>query len=430
MPIPSHLISPETGRTFPLDDVRLLAYGDPATRVRGFPVNLEPLYPDGAFTVAAFRDAFARRRGLWDFHALLPVDGATEPVTLGEGNTPLLPVPTPHGTLLLKDESRNATWSHKDRAMTVAVTVAKAMGFRTVVGASTGNAGAALAAYAARAGLRCIMFTGTDVPRTMQTLMAAYGALLCLVEGGSNRRALASIGIERYGWYPGTNVTDPPVGANTYGIEGYTTIAYEIVRDLGDAPAAVVVPTSYGDNVTGIWRGFQRMHAAGMITRLPRMIVAEPANAAPYEAAITSDGPRTVSATPTAAFSIGGSTASRQGWQTVRASGGTAVVVAEEDILRTQVTFAGETGLYLEAASIVGVHVARRIAAETDGAVVVIATSSGLKDPMATAHALPIPPTIPVDAGALEVALRETYSVDPVLLVEDRRAEESAFPVG
>lgn len=112
----------------------------------------------------------------------------------------------------------------------------------------------------------------------------------------------------------------------------------------------------------------------------------------------------------------------------MRASGGAAIVVAEEDILRTQVTFAGETGLDLEAASIVGVHVARRIVAETDGAVVVIATSSGLKDPIATADALPIPPTIPVDVHALEVALRETYDVDLVDLEEDRRAEERAFP--
>lgn len=312
MPLPSHLVSPKTQGTYPLDNVRLLAYGDPVASASGRPVNLEPIYPDGTFTAAAFRDAFERRRSLWDFHALLPVDAATVPVTLGEGNTPLLPIPVPHGTLLLKDESRNATWSHKDRAMTTAVTVAKAMGFRTVVGASTGNAGAALAAYAARAGLRCIMFTGADVPRTMQTLMASYGALLCLVEGGPNRRALASIGIERYGWFPGTNVTDPPAGSNPYGTEGYTTIAYEIARDLGDAPAAVVVPTSYGDNLSGIWRGFRRMQEAGIITRLPRMIVAEPANAAPYTAALTRDGLRTVSATPTAAFSIGGSTASHQ----------------------------------------------------------------------------------------------------------------------
>lgn len=407
--------------------MRSLAYGDPVASASGRPVNLVPIYPDGTFTAAVFRDAFERRRGLWDFHALLPIDTATEPVTLGEGNTPLLPIPTPHGTLLLKDESRNATWSHKDRAMTVAVTVAKAMGFRTVVGASTGNAGASLAAYAARAGLRCVLFTGTDVPRTMQTLIASYGALLCLVEGGPNRRALASIGIERYGWYPGTNVTDPPVGSNPYGIEGYTTIAYEIARDLGDAPAAIVVPNSYGDNLTGIWQGFLRMQAAGMITHLPRMIVAEPANSASYEAALTGDGPHTIPATPTAAFSIGGNTASRQGWRTVRTSGGTAIAVEEDDILRTQVAFAGETGLYLEAASIVGVHAARRVAAETDGVVVVIATSSGLKDPMATVRTLPIPPTIPVDAGALEVTLRETYGVDPAHLGEARNAEDSTL---
>lgn len=411
MPIPSHLISPETGKRYPLDDVRLLAYGDPELRAAGTFVNLELVYPDGTFTREAFESAFARRRGLWDFRALLPIAGETAPVSIGEGNTPLVTIPSERGTLYLKDESRNPTWSHKDRAMTVAVSVARALRHRTVVGASTGNAGASLAAYAARGGLHCVMFTGTDVPRTMQTFMGAYGALLCLLEGGASRRALAALAIDRYGWFPGTNVTDPPVGSNPYGIEGYTTIAYEIVRDLGAAPAAVVVPTSYGDNLTGIWRGFNRMREAGVIDRLPRMIAAEPAHSAPYGHALARGGPEQVRAAPTAAFSIGGGTASRQGWQTLRASSGDAAAVAEEDILPAQARLARESGLYLEAASVVGVEVARAVARDTNGPVVAIGTSSGLKDPAATATALPAPPTIPVDLDALAHALTSAYGI-------------------
>ncbi len=411
MPVPLHLVSPASGKAYPLDDVRLLAYGDPEAHADGTHINLIPVYPDGTFTREAFVSAFARRRDLWDFHALLPVGGDTEPVTIGEGNTPLIAIPSERGPLHLKDESRNATWSHKDRAMTVAVTVAKSRGYRTVVGASTGNAGASLAAYAARAGMHCVMFTGTDVPTTMLTLMGAYGALLCRLEGGANRRAIAALGIERYGWFPGTNVTDPPVGSNPYGVEGYTTIAYEIVRDLGDAPAAIVVPTSYGDNLTGIWRGFQRMHAAGVIAHVPRMIVAEPANSAPYAHALAHGGPEQIPATPSAAFSIGGGTASRQAWQTLHDSDGDALSVAESDILPMQRRLASETGLYLEAASVVGVAVARRIVAETDGTLVVIGTSSGLKDPASTARTLPDPPTILVDLDALAHALETAYGV-------------------
>jgi threonine synthase len=411
MPAPLHLVSPLSGKRYPLDDVRLLAFGDPDARTAGKHINLVPLYPDGTFTRDTFAEAFAQRRDLWDFRSLLPVDGDTKPVSIGEGNTPLIAIPAERGSLVLKDESRNATWSHKDRAMTVAVTVAKARGFRTVVGASTGNAGASLAAYAARAGMHCVMFTGTDVPRTMQTFMSAYGALLCRLDGGANRRAIAALGIERYGWFPGTNVTDPPVGSNPYGVEGYTTIAYEIVRDLGEAPVAVVVPTSYGDNLTGIWRGFQRMQAAGVIAELPRMVVAEPANSAPYAHALAHGGPEQVAATPSAAFSIGGGTASWQAWQTLREANGNADSVAEADILPMQHRLASETGLYLEAASVVGVVVARRIAAEANGAVVVIGPSSGLKDPAATARALPDPPTIPVDLDALAHALESAYGV-------------------
>ena len=409
MPRPIALLSPETGTAYPLNDVYRIAFGDPESFAAGRPVNLVPQYPEGTFTTDAFLNAFAARRGVWDFQALLPVNADTLPVTLGEGNTPLVPLAK---NLMLKDESRNATWSHKDRAMTVAVTVAQELGFHTTVGASTGNAGAALAAYSARAGMRCVMFTGTDAPSTMQTLMQAYGALLCLVPGSSSRRGAAKIALERYGWWPGTNVTDPPVGSNTYGIEGYTTIAYELVRDLGDAPATVVVPTSYGDILTGLWRGFIRMRAAGIIERLPRLIVAEPANAAPYSPALIAGAPTTILTAPTAAFSIGGGTASLQALTVLIESGGMAISVNEEEVLPMQAQFARETGLYLEAASIVGVVAAQRIAAETDGIVITIGTSTGLKDPGATARHLPTPPTIPVDADALIAALRETYGVN------------------
>lgn len=420
MPTPLALVSPETGTEYPLADVRLLAFGDPESLAAGRPVNLVPRFPDDTFTEETFLNAFAVRRGVWDFHALLPVGRDAATASIGEGNTPLVPLPYPTGggPLFLKDETRNATWSHKDRAMTVAVTVGFALGFRTVVGASTGNAGAALAAYAARAGMRCVMFTGTDVPATMRTLMQAYGAMLHLVEGSSSRRGLAKVCLERYGWWPGTNVTDPPVGSNTYGIEGYATIAYELVRDLGDAPAAVVVPTSYGDVLAGMWRGFERMHAAGICSRLPRLIAAEPANAAPYTPALAATVPVTIRATPTAAFSIGGNTGSWQALGTLQASGGGAHSLDEAEIIPAQMRIARETGLYLEAASVVGVEVARRVAMETDGPVIAIGTSTGLKDPARTARSLPTPPTIPVDADALVVALRDTYGVDAESLRE------------
>ena len=411
MPVPLHLINPETGRIYPLTDVHLLAFGDPDWHRRGQPINLRPVYPDSTFTRQGFAEAFQQRRGLWDFRALLPVGADAETVSIGEGNTPLIPLPTAHGSLFLKDESRNPTWSHKDRAMTVAVTVAKSNGFRVVVGASTGNAGASLAAYAARGGIPCVMFTGTDVPTTMQTFMAAYGALLCKLEGGANRRAIAALGIERYGWFPGTNVTDPPVGSNPYGVEGYTTIAYEMVRDLGTAPDTVVVPTSYGDNLTGIWLGFTRMRDAGVIRSVPRMIVAEPANSAPYGEAIRMGRPAHVPATPTAAFSIGGGTSTWQAWRTLADSGGSAIPIDEPAIATAQLQLARETGLYLEAASVVGVAAARRIAQETGGTVVAIGTSSGLKDPVTTARTLPEPPTILPSLEALTHALTTSYNV-------------------
>lgn len=148
-----------------------------------------------------------------------------------------------------------------------------------------------------------------------------------------------------------------------------------------------------------------------MIDRLPRLIAAEPSNSAPYGHALAHDGPVQVPAKPTAAFSIGGGTASRQGWQTLRDSSGDAAAVAEAAILPAQARLARETGLYLEAASVVGVEIARAVAREAGGPVVVIGTSSGLKDPGPTAAVLPDPPTIPVDLGALAHALSSAYGV-------------------
>ena len=265
--------------------------------------------------------------------------------------------------LWLKDESRNPTWSHKDRAMTVAVTAAQAMGHRTVVGASTGNAGASLAAYAARAGMHCVMFTGTDVPQTMQTFMAAYGALLCLLDGGANRRAIAALGIERYGWFPGTNVTDPPVGSNPYGVEGYTTIAYEIVRDLGEAPAAVVVPTSYGDNLTGIWRGFNRLRDAGIRPRPPddrggtgELRAVRPRAGARRAGADSDAADRRLLHRRRHGEQAGLADAPRLDGRRGGGRGTQNFAVATR--------LARETGLYLEAASVVGVEIARGVAGE------------------------------------------------------------------
>ena len=148
--------------------------------------------------------------------------------------------------LFAKDESRNPTWSYKDRLCAVAVTHAVATGARVITISSTGNHGASTAAYAARAGLPCVIFTLASVPETMKTLMQAYGAAVVACPTSESRWTLMREGIERLGWYPTSGFVMPadrlePLSAS----RATRRIAYEIAEDLGwTAPDVVVVPSA------------------------------------------------------------------------------------------------------------------------------------------------------------------------------------------
>src|SRR5215469_7491295 len=215
----------------------------------------------GPITPASFLSV---PRSLWRFRRLLPLPDAV-PVTLGEGATPLVHLERLGRRLGLprlyaKDESQNPTWSYKDRLCAVAVTHAVETGARVITISSTGNHGASTAAYAARAGVPCVIFALASVPETMKTLMQAYGAAVVACPTSESRWELMRQGVERFNWYPTSGCVLPPIGSPPYGIEGYKTIAYEIAEGLGwAAPDAVVVPSAYSDGLYGIWKGWKEL---------------------------------------------------------------------------------------------------------------------------------------------------------------------------
>jgi len=152
-----------------------------------------------------------------------------------------------------------------------------ASGARVITISSTGNHGASTAAYAARAGLPCVIFTLASVPETMKALMQAYGAAVVACPTSESRWQLMREGVERLGWYPTSGFVTPPIGSNPYGIEGYKTIAWEIAEDLGwTAPAVVVVPSAYSDGLYGVWKGWTELQTVGLVKDAPRMVAAEP----------------------------------------------------------------------------------------------------------------------------------------------------------
>ena len=338
-------------------------------------------------------------RGLWRYGDLLPVDEA-EGVTLGEGGSPLHRMDRAGAELGVanlfgKDETRNPTWSFKDRLACMAVSSAKKMGAKVIVSSSSGNAGAAAAAYAAKAGLDCVIFTFKGTTGPMLTQMRAYGATVIACENKADRWTLMEHAVREYGWFPTSPFFGPVVGSNPYGIEGYKTLAYEIAEAMDwNVPDWCVVPVCYGDALLGMWRGFEDMMAFGWTDRMPRMVAAETYGS--IGAALADGGdvlPDMRKNYETLAVSIGATRGTYQALDIVRRSGGTALTIGNDEMMRWQDTLAAREGLYVEPSSAAGLAAVEQLAQDghlkADDTVVSLLTASGLKDPATTAARQP-----------------------------------------
>ena len=360
-------------------------------------------------------------RGLWRYGDVLPVN-EVDAVSLGEGATPLLRLEkigrlVGLGQLWAKDESRNPTWSFKDRLACIAVSVAKTMGASTIVTSSTGNAGASAAAYAAKASLPCVVFTTRSAVGPLITQMRAYGAIVVAVENKADRWTLMQHAVRQLRWFPTSPFFSPVVGSNPYGIEGYKTLAYEIVEQLNwKIPDCCVLPVCYGDAMQGMWRGFEDMYALGWIDRMPRMVAAEIygslSSALGDGSDLLPDMPQTHE---TVAKSMSATRSTFQALSVIRASGGIATVVGNDAIMSRQQELAHHEGLYVEPAS--AAAIAAVSALREDGTirpndkVVVLLTASGLKDPDATAARQGDILSVPSDIDAAFATIREAGQI-------------------
>jgi threonine synthase len=395
--------------------------GCPRCREQDVAVNLTVEY-DLAPLAGVTPEAFASGPpGLWRYRGLLPVRPA-RPISLGEGGTPLVHLERLGARLGLprlyaKDETRNPTWSYKDRLCAMAVNHAVAIGARVITISSTGNHGASTAAYAARAGLPCVIFTLASVPDTMKTLMQAYGAAVVACPTAEARWQLMRQGVERLGWYPTSGFVTPPVGSNPWGIEGYKTIAYEVAEDLGwTAPDVVIVPSAYSDGLAGVWKGWAELRELGLVKSAPRMIAAEPFGPLAHALERTLESPEIVDAPePSVAFSIASRYGTWQGLDALRGSGGAGVRVTDEGIFEAQRALAREEGLFVEPSSAAAVtavlQLARRRALDPTDTIVVVLTSGGLKDFGASRAWLPVVPDAGADFDRLLTTLRDAYGL-------------------
>jgi threonine synthase len=377
--------------------------------------NLSVVY-DASLSKRRDRPGQRSGPGLWRFGDVMPVQEANA-VTLGEGQSPLHHLGRVGKSLGLsslfgKDETRNPTGSFKDRLACMAISAAKEMGANTIVSSSSGNAGAAAAAYAAKAGLPCVIFTFKGTAGAMVSQMRAYGATVVAVENKADRWVLMEHAVKRYGWFPTSPFFGPVVGSNPFGIEGYKTLAYEIAEQMNwQVPDWCVLPVCYGDALVGMWRGFQDMMAFGWTDRMPRMVAAEIYGSL---GAALSQGTDLVPEMPkthdTAAISIGATRATFQGLDILRRGNGIAMSIGNDAMLRWQSELASKEGLYVEPTSAVPLAAIERLRedrriGERD-TVVALFTASGLKDPPMSDKVSAEPILVPGDIEKAIVALR------------------------
>jgi len=337
------------------------------------------------------------------YRVYLPVSDATPVVTLLEGNTPLIPVDNLRARLgltqrlFVKYEGLNPTGSFKDRGMTMAISKAKEEGSRAVMCASTGNTSASAAAYAARAGMKCIvLIPNNNIALGKLSQAMIHGATVLAVEGNFDD-ALRFVR-EITGQYPITLVNS----INPYRIEGQKTASFEIVDLLDDAPDYHVLPVGNAGNITAYWKGYKEYHERGKTTARPKMLGFQAAGSAPIVLGHPVEKPDTV-----ATAIRTGNPASWQGAEAARdESGGLIDMVTDEEILSAYNLPAGTEGVFVEpasAASIAGVIklVEQDFFPAEDGVIVCTVTGHGLKDPdNAIKQADPISP-VPAEMGAI-----------------------------
>lgn len=333
------------------------------------------------------RPSDLRGRGVWRYAPFLP---DAEPVTLGEGATPLVHSrhlgPSLGLELQFKVEACNPTGSFKDRGAAVLVAALRALGARALADDSSGNAGAALAAYAARVGFRARLFVPTHASGPKLAQIEVHGARIVRVPGPRERATEAVEEACR---------ADPGLvyashNASPYFPAGLATLAYELFEDLGgQEPDHVVVPVGGGGLFLGLAEGFQRLRGLGWTTRTPRLHAVQPEACATLVRALACRERDPVEPAPRATVAEGARiprpARGRQILRLLAATGGVAVAVGEEEILTAQRTLAQEEGLYVEPTAALAVaalpELLTRGAVGPGERVVVVLTGSGLKAP-------------------------------------------------
>ena len=342
----THLECSLTGERYPADTLQTLSKAGRPLLVR---------YDLDGVRRALPREALATRpQTLWRYRELLPVRRPENVVSLGEVMTPLIPLPriaarlARGGEILVKDEGRLPTGSFKARGLALAVSMAKELGVGTMAMPTNGNAGAAMAAYCSRVGIKAYVFCPDDTPAVNVREIAMQGAAVLLVDGLiDDCGKLVAEGEREVGWFNCSTLREPSR------IEGKKTMGIELAEQLGwQLPDVIFYPTGGGTGIIGMWKAFAELEAVGWIGReRPRMVVVQAEGCAPMVKAWeegAEHAPRWENAhTFAAGIRVPQAVGDFLILRAVRESGGFAIAVTDEAIAEAWREVAAEEGLLL-----------------------------------------------------------------------------------
>ena len=337
-------------------------------------------------------EIMARAPGLWRWHELLPLTRASDIVSLGEVETPLIPLarserPAGFAAPVVKDEGRLPTGSFKARGLCLAVSMAKAHGVQRVAIPTNGNAGAAMAAYAARAGMEAYCFCPDDTPEVNLSDIALQGARVWRVNGLINDCArLVALGKAQFGWFDMSTLKEP------YRIEGKKTMGLELAVQMNwRLPDVVFYPTGGGTGLIGMWKAWQELQALGWISAaLPRLVAVQASGCAPivraFDAGLSTATPWENAHTCAAGIRVPSALGDFLILAALRESGGFALAVTDAAIEAARAHVAARDGLLLspEGAATYAAYVQAAAGGRLrpGDQVVLFNCASGLKYPM------------------------------------------------
>lgn len=354
-----------------------------------------------------------RPLSVWKYRELLPITDEKKIVTMGEGGTNLHPCRKLANILGLKElyaknEGENPTGSFKDRGMTIGVTKALELEMKRVACASTGNTSASLAAYAAKAGIKCtILIPSGKVAFGKLAQAIAHGADVIQIRG--NFDDALRIVRELCNIHPVYLLNS----VNPYRIEGQKTIAFEIMDQLGYVPDKIILPVGNAGNISAIWKGFTELHHLDMIDSLPQMIGIQAEGAAPIAKAVKTGidivEPWKKPETLATAIRIGAPVNWKKAVKAIRDSKGLAETVSDQEIIEAQKLLASREGIFVEPASAASIAGLKKLVLsgeiDRDEKFVCITTGHGLKDPEIIMEKYAQPVEVEANLGSVEQLL-------------------------